>query len=115
MSSGGIKMSKPNVDVETAEDKDLSWSSDFKTFKVYRIIHFEEEGTEAHGLDYPPTFIAYERIGSDWKRSGAGYMGAGIPTITVDSTNVYSGTSGVWWSPDVEEVYVILFIDPLNE
>ncbi len=99
MSDYGIKMSKPGVDVKTASDKDLSWSSDFKTFKIYKIVKFTSTGNKTHGLNYPPAFVAFAPNDFFYDLSLA----------SVDDTKVYlehyPGSA----------VYVILYIDPLDE
>ncbi len=100
-------MSKPGVDVETASDANLSWSSDFKTLKSFRVVRFTSAGNISHGLDYPPTFIALIKEGTTWGSASFGYQELGYSFVSVDSTKVYSSTS--------YEVYVILFVDPLNE
>ena len=107
MSSTGIKISKPGVDVKTADDKDLVWSSNYKTWKIYKIVHFTSAGSETHGLTYPPTFVALIKEGTSWGSASLGYQELGYSWVSVDDINVYSSTS--------DEVYVILFIDPLNE
>jgi len=70
-------------------------------------------GSINHGLNYPPTFLA---IKEDYFNAGEFIRGDVFPfvsgsasIINVDSTKVYYRTSGY------ETIYVILFIDPLNE
>jgi hypothetical protein len=98
MSDYGIKMSKPGVDVKTADDVDLSWSSDFKTFKIFRVVKLEAGQNTNHGLNYAPSFLALSP-GDFWYD---------FCPVSVDNTKVYSNLSG-------KDVYIILFIDPLNE
>lgn len=105
MSDLGIKASKDNVDVKSAVDRLLSFTSGLNTLKIYRVIHVGATGQEAHGLDYPPTFDFMRPYGSGYQVGSAGYYGGYASVVEVDDTNVYapSGT------------YVILYIDPLNE
>jgi len=109
----GFKVSRPGIDVKTAEPKNLVFSSSFNTFKEYRIIKMTSSGSINHGLNYPPTFLA---IKEDYFNAGEFIRGDVFPfvsgsasIINVDSTKVYYRTSGY------ETIYVILFIDPLNE
>ncbi len=112
MSDYGIKMSKPGVDVKTASDKDLSWSSDFKTFKVYKTVKITSVGTTAHGLNYAPAFIAFRQedtpVTGAWVCMQRGYQLGGRGAIQVDDTNIHC-------YDDTDDLYVILFIDPLDE
>ncbi len=111
MSDYGIKMSKPGVDVKTAADKDLSWSSDFKTFKIYRVIKFTSTGNVTHGLDYPPSFAIPNPpplASEDYPEKFDLMLGQNY--IQVDDSKVYCTLR-----PGDQDVYVILFIDPLNE
>jgi hypothetical protein len=102
MSNYGIRMSKPGVDVKTASDADLSWSSDFKTFKIYRIVKFTANTSINHGLSYPPAFATINI-------NTLQFFGLGKSYVSVDSQKVYGGPV------DGQTLYVILFVDPLNE
>lgn len=109
----GLKVSRPGIDVKTAEPRNLVFSSSFNTFKEYRIIKLSPGTSVSHGLNYPPTFLA---VKEDYFNPGEFIRGDVIPfingslaLISVDSTKVYSSASGY------EDIYVILFIDPLNE
>ena len=105
MSSIGMKVSKPGVDVKDADDKDLVWSSDFKTFKIYKIVKFTSSGDEKHGLDYAPAFVYMEdytsTLETGWHRNPH------ATRVSVDGEKVYYNGSGT--------VYITLFIDPLDE
>ena len=106
MSNTGIIISKPGVDAKTADEKDLVWSSNFKTFKIYKILKFTSEQTVSHGLNYPPTYVVYR---PDFIYDYITGLPGPAGQARVDDTNVFStGTSA-------EPTYVILFIDPLNE
>lgn len=107
MSKVGLKISKPNINVEGVIDQNLVWSSDFRTFKIHKGLTASSVTTVSHGLGYPPTFIAYAKDGSTWNKATGSYAAGGNPDVAVDSNNVYFLTTF--------EVYVILFIDPLNE
>ncbi len=109
----GFKISRPGIDVKTAEPKNLVFSTAFNTFKEYRIIKMTTPGYIAHGLDYPPTFLAikedYFNPGEFIRGDVYPFISGSAPIISVDDTNVYYRTSGY------EDIYVILFIDPLDE
>lgn len=111
MSNYGIKISKPGVDVKTATDDELVWSSDFKTFKIYKIIKFTATGSQDHGLDYPPAFAITNppRLVDEAYPEKFDLM-LGQNYIQVDSEKVYCTLR-----PGGVDVYVILFVDPLNE
>lgn len=77
----GIKMSQPFVDVKTAEDKDLIFSSSFPLLKeeatgVININGYAHVGDlipiYEHKLNYHPLFIVLDdqgkmRLGAEWK------------------------------------------------
>ena len=119
MSDIGLKISKPGIDVKTATDKDLVWSSNFKTLKLYRQIVFTEAGEVSHGLDYPPTFMALMRVDGVTVPTSLGYQEGGYAFVSVDDVNVYAtNPEDLHDQPypvDWDRVYVSLFIDPLNE
>lgn len=110
----GFKISRPGIDVKTAEPKNLVFSSSFNTFKEYRIIKMTTAGYIAHGLDYPPTFLAikedYFNPGEFIRGDVMPFINGSISLISVDDTNVYYRSPGY-----DEDIYVILFIDPLDE
>jgi hypothetical protein len=119
MTNYGIKMSKPGVDVKTAADVDLSWSSDFRTLKLYRVIVFTGPGSVTHGLDYPPTFTALMRVGGVTMPTCLGYQELAYSFVSVDDEKVYttnpSSLHTLPYPVNWDRVYVSLFIDPLNE
>lgn len=114
----GFKISRPGIDVLTAEPANLVFSSAMNTFKIYKIQRFDYDATRSpanpsfveHGLDYPPTFIP---IGEDplitghWENANNGYLNGGISPVYVDDQFLYYTGS--------PECYVILTIDPLDE
>lgn len=110
----GFKISRPGIDVKTAEPKNLVFSTAFNTFKEYAIVSvtgtdYTQEIVVSHGLDYPPAFLALGDIGGgQYSREDViGRYRGSWGNICVDESNVYINTVG--------KVYVILFIDPLNE
>jgi hypothetical protein len=109
----GFKISRPGIDVKTAEPKNLVFSTSFNTFKEYRIIKMTSEGSITHGLDYPPTFLAlkedYFNPGEFIRGDAWPFINGSAPMISIDDTKVYYRTGGY------EDIYVILFIDPLDE
>lgn len=111
----GIKIGRPGLDVLTAADKDLVWSSEFNTPKVAKILHFTSTTPQAHGLGYVPAFIfmthtdivdAFDTEG--WTLNNQGYTAGYVTTVSVDNSYVYCDYLGT-------EIYVILFIDSLDE
>ncbi len=119
MSDYGIKMSKPNVDVKTAADKDLSWSSEFKTLKLYKVIEFTSTGSEEHGLDYAPTFLALMRVDGVYVPTSLGYQELGYSFASVDEEKAYAtNPEDLQFLPypvNWDKMYIILYIDPLDE
>lgn len=105
MSDLGIKASKIGVDVKTATDRDLSFTSGLNTLKVYRVIHMGASGKEAHGLDYPPTFDFMLPYEDGYQVGASGYYSGYESVVEVDDAYVYAP----------EDTYIILYIDPLNE
>jgi len=67
--SYGIKVSKPGYDATTASSKNLVYSSDFKTPKIYTLGDFsittDANGNAtsgvAHGLEYAPGFYVFRK------------------------------------------------------
>ena len=57
MANWGVKISKPGVDVKTADDEDLVMSSSFNTLKIAYVDAPEASGTYSHGLGYSPAFL----------------------------------------------------------
>ena len=109
----GFKISRPGIDVKKAEPKNLVFSTGFNTFKEYRIIKMTSPGSVTHGLNYPPTFLAvkedYFNANEFIRGDVFPFINGSYPIISVDDTKVYYRVSGY------EDIYVILFIDPLNE
>jgi hypothetical protein len=106
----GLKASKSGVDVLSAANNELSYSSDFNTMKVAKIIHFNASGsdqTQAHGLGYVPVMWYLIESGSFWRIGPLGIL-YGFPSmVSVDATNVYYHYS--------TEGYVVLFVNKMNE
>jgi hypothetical protein len=85
----GLKISKPGVDVGTAADIDLYFSSELDSMKTKSTGTITENGTVAHGLPYTPIFFIANGGFAPWLSEG----------VTVDGTNLikdnrYSGTYG---------------------
>jgi len=116
MSNFGIKVSRPGFDVLSASDSNTVLNSNLNTFKICRMVHFTAAGSVAHGLTYPPAFIAFKELNDQFgiitdadELVGAegGYLFGGVSYVSVDSTNVYSYTD--------DEVWVLILTDALNE
>lgn len=102
-----IKLSQENVDVKTATDSQLIWSSDFNNLKVGTIVEQNRAVNNAgvigaqypHGLDYTPSFVGYSwsndpgngGLSRTFFSTGAAPQGASSYGIasSVDETNVY--------------------------
>lgn len=80
----GIKVSKPNYDVATADDKDLIFSSKFDTLRVFDSgfgsvaidgVNPQDLLLSTHGLGYRPAFFLYSEVHSSFGGTvGAYYM-----------------------------------------
>lgn len=110
----GFKISRPGIDVKTAEPRNLVFSTRFNTFKEYRIVKMSSAGSVLHGLDYPPTFLAVKRDyfnNTEFKRGDVmPFINGSLALVSVDNTRVYYRTAGF-----DEDTYIILFTDPLDE
>jgi len=83
----GLWISKKGKDVKTAEEYDLTFSSDYKALQFHNVHKFSEESITLplnrasidsqnqesggyvdfnHNLGYQPFFIAYVQLGSTW-------------------------------------------------
>ena len=71
MTSIGTKFSSPGIDVFTASDKDLTYSSKYKTLKI--IKKGMGDGNDIpHGLDYPPAFYCFTKGTASWQKNNPG-------------------------------------------
>lgn len=117
MSNFGIKISRPGYSVTdtTVDDSNIVISSELNTLKLCKIIKFDEDAlrtteTKAHGLTYPPVYIGIKENGvtaGRYELADTGYFGGGISKLYADSTNISYA--------EVEECYVLIFTDALNE
>lgn len=75
MKTYGIKVSEPGYDVNTAEDKNLSFKSDFTLLKVYKQGNATLSGSTwnsvSHSLSYIPQYLVFV------KSSGSVYLATG--------------------------------------
>ena len=99
MADAEIRISRPGVDALGADDIDLVWSSNFRTFKVFMVVTFEATGDITHGLGYEPTFFVQNPNSSSL---------FGFNYVSVDDSKLYCGV-------DSDPVTIILMVDPLNE
>ena len=104
-SSYGIRVSQPGVDVKTATESQLYFTSRKKEFRVLAEGD-KEDGFFAHGLSYAPGVLGFW-IDGDGNRQIANYpytiIDVGVAVLS-DGTNVYSTVP----------MYVYVFIDPLT-
>ena len=111
MADIGAKASRKGYNVNDADldDKNLSFSSKFNTFKCFRVIHTSAIGDHLHGLDYPPVFLAVidTDVSGDYYPAVNGYISGGVPYVSVDDTKVYSHSA--------DDMYIFLFVEPLDE
>lgn len=104
----GLLASRPGVDVDNADIKDLSFSSEAATPKIVKIMYFDSAGgTAAHGLNYPPEFDAFLEF-----EAGRFYRIDSLPAfsgigIEVDAVNVYASAGNA--------KYIFIFADSLLE
>jgi hypothetical protein len=103
----GLKISKPGVDVDSATNVQTVFNSENNTFKIFMGATTTSATSFAHGLSYPPAFMYFVKSGTNWTCGAPGYGGEKEALVSVDSTNVYTHTA--------TELYIILFINPLNE
>lgn len=103
----GIKVSKPDVNVEDATNVQTVFNSENNTFKIFRGDTTTSATNYTHGLDYPPAFMYFVKSGTTWTAGAPGYGGEKEALVSVDATKVYTHTA--------TEMYIILFINPLNE
>lgn len=80
----GLKISKPGVDVGTATDIDLYFSSELDSMKTKMTGTIVSGGTVAHGLAYTPIFFI----------STSGFAPYGCEDVYVNSTNMVKEASG---------------------
>ena len=80
----GLKISKPGIDVGTAADTDLIFSSDIDSLKTKATGTFANNGTVAHGLSYTPMFFIAQ----------SGFAPFASGGVSVDGTNIINDTSG---------------------
>lgn len=106
----GLKVSQPGVDVKTARDDQLVFSSKFQTLHIFQqgAGSVTDSGgrtvTIAHNLGYPPKFLVHTTLdqstfgnSSEFFISPFDISGGGISDLTedhsviswVDSTNLY--------------------------
>lgn len=121
-SSYGLKVSRPGVDVGTASESDLWFTTDKKVFKVLNEGTADISSgtaTYVHNLGYNPVVLGYikgtatgetrmyklNKIFSPFEDTDAGgYILSGTATTKVYESGL--GTTGF--------VYIYTFIDPLN-
>lgn len=107
MADYGIKISTAGNDVHTAEDRDIVYSSKWKSMKIFKEGSGTSDGagqaTIAHGLDFVPAFMVYDD--DNWK--GAGYYGLNH-TSYINSTNLQIETAN-----DADYAYKV-FANPIS-
>jgi len=88
MSDWGVKVSQPGYNVKTCADRELLFSSSFKTLKIEKegliVVNPGESGLISHNLGYYPAFIIYKKTGSIWNISSSGYG-----SIDTSNLNLY--------------------------
>ena len=90
MGDVGIKVSQEGFDVNTCADRELLFSSAFKTLKIAQegavsIAAGDPSVEITHGLGYKPLFLVYYKSGSDWVFVSWG---------DVDTTKLYLFSNG---------------------
>lgn len=88
----GMKVSKPGIDVKTATDPQLVFSSKFDTFRVHStgIGSFTANGalqtaTIAHSLGYVPAFMVFTEVHAGFGEPSTGkfYMSPHSPPFSI--------------------------------
>jgi hypothetical protein len=114
MGKFGIKISRPSYNVSASDiaDANLIMSTNFPTFKLYRVMELAPASKTEHGLTYPPVFFYMVETDTDkWQQHTANFYDP-FTYVAVDSTYVY--VSDNYFAPDTN-TYVFLFTDALNE
>lgn len=113
MTDYGIKISKPGVDVKTADPHELVFSSAFKTPKIHdrgsgTLTHSSRTVTIPHNLGYPPFFLIHTQLDQSVALSG----------LVGDNTDYFIspfriGTAvDLWESEDTHDI--IAWVDSTN-
>jgi len=139
MANYGIKISKPSSDVKTATDKDVIFTSKYRSLKVLKWGNFTfnvpDTGnythTIAHGLSYAPAFDVFTKgtaafsfltastYADAWFNVGGSNRwfqqdGHGGIFAYTDSTNLTIQSVGVFKSTTITGRYYI-YVDPCQE
>ena len=133
MADFGIKISKDGVDVNTASDSQLVFSSEFNVLKIIsqgsaNIVHGTASGgttSVAHNMNFTPTFLAFINSGGKYfsvgqsagVNSDGNYIGMEGYT---DSTNLtlissISSFSSEWGSAGTQSAHYYIFGDTARE
>jgi len=107
----GIKVSRQGHDVKSAADTNLSFSSEFNTLKIAKIIDMTTETEVAHGLGYIPTFVFLRcNKAGEYMMGNPPYTEGMLSSVYVDGTNIYKLVAAASVA-----AYVVLFSDKLDE
>jgi hypothetical protein len=127
MANFGIKVSQPGVNVQSATEDQLYWTSKYDTLKAKQIstasISFPpgagpRSATIAHGLGYVPAFFGY-RIGTPYQilpYRPQVYVSYSAFLIAADATNITITINGFNGSPgtDTFNFKVYIFYNQLD-
>ena len=91
----GIKVSKPGVDVKTADDDELVMSSSFNMLKTKATGTVTAPTTVAHGLAYVPIVFGMREISSSPKEYSI-LGGNSNLLLGVDGTDLTFGGTDKW-------------------
>lgn len=116
----GAKVARVNVDVNTASDDQLLFSSGWPTLKIAHegrvtVDAASDHTIVTHGLGYAPAFMVYRVSGntSELTSYGTVFDGSAIGKLGVNSTELKYFASG-YGSGDVTFYYRV-FAQPLTE
>lgn len=88
MADYGIKISPNGVDVKTAADKDLVYTTKYNAMKIFKHGSGSGGASIAHGAGYIPAFVSFENSAipdGRYRFSGADSIDATNINLTYDS------------------------------
>lgn len=109
-SSYGIRVSQPGVDVKTATESELYFTTRKKQLRVNEELILENDTPIAHELGYAPFCLGfYEDASNNVRIMNFPFNAASVePWVACDATNIYAGVI------PGHDAYIYVFIDPLS-
>lgn len=106
----GMRVSQPGIDVRTATEQQLFWTSRKKELRVNEERQVTDVSSFAHGLGYAPSVLGYYTDSSNRRRimNVPSNIFSTEPYIGSDATNV------ILFPIPTKPAYIYTFIDPLT-